>query len=96
MKKWTNFFICERSGRRFPMSQMVIEPGTGLKVARRYSDGSYSLNRHPQNFTTKRLQEGARLPNARGEYIVEDTFFIVDDDLIPIVDSFGNRLVFQF
>lgn len=39
--------ISDRSGIRFPMNEMVIEPGTNYLVHRSESDGQYSLVRHP-------------------------------------------------
>ena len=41
--------ISDRSGFRFPMSEMVREPGTNWLVHRSESDGQWSLNEHPLN-----------------------------------------------
>lgn len=41
--------ISDRSGFRFPMSEMVEEPGTGWLVHRSESDGMFSLVEHPAN-----------------------------------------------
>lgn len=46
-------FICDRSGFKYPYSEGVLEPGTGLFVHKSESDGRYSLTRHPQNFPPK-------------------------------------------
>lgn len=39
--------ICDRTGVRYPMNQMVIEPGTNYLVHRSVSDGNWSLVEHP-------------------------------------------------
>ena len=41
--------ICDRSGFEYPMSEMVIEPGTGWLVHKSQSDGRWSLAAHPLN-----------------------------------------------
>lgn len=41
--------ISDRSGKKYPMREMVIEPGTGWLVHKSESDGRYSLNEHPVN-----------------------------------------------
>lgn len=41
--------ISDRSGVRYPMNEMVIEPGTGWLVHKSESDGKYSLTNHPLN-----------------------------------------------
>lgn len=48
--------ISDRSGFKFPMSEMVIEPGTGWLVHRSESDGQWSLSEHPQNNLNKYLR----------------------------------------
>lgn len=47
--------ICDRSGFRYPMSEMVIEPGTGWLVHKSETDGEYSLVNHPLNNLHKYL-----------------------------------------
>jgi hypothetical protein len=59
--------ICDRSGREYPMREMVIEPGTNLLVHRSESDGKWSLNKHPQNFPPKKIGEASGIKNARPE-----------------------------
>ena len=44
-KAW---FICDRSGFRFPYEQRIIE-STGFVVGPTESDGAYDLKNHPQN-----------------------------------------------
>ena len=64
-KAWA---ISDRSGMRFPMCEMVIEPGTNYLLHRSESDGIYNMVDHPQ----ANLQKWAQLsgdpypvPNAR-------------------------------
>ncbi len=40
--------ICDRTGVRFPMREMVIEPGTGYLVHKKASDGPWNYVQHPQ------------------------------------------------
>lgn len=40
--------ICQRSGMKFPYSEMIIEPGTGLFIHYSESDGMYNRVDHPQ------------------------------------------------
>lgn len=48
--------ISDRSGFKFPMSEMIIEPGTNYLVHRSESDGRWSENRHPLNNLGKYLK----------------------------------------
>ena len=40
--------ISDRSGFRHPMSEMIIEPGTGYLIHRSESDGKWNFVDHPQ------------------------------------------------
>lgn len=42
--------ICDRGGHQVPYSKTVIEPGTGLRVDKRWNDGRWNRVDHPQNF----------------------------------------------
>lgn len=59
--------ICQRSGVKYPISQMVYEPGTNLFVHKDLSDGEYNLLTHPVNrvvdFTS--FGDPFSVPNAR-------------------------------
>jgi len=57
-KAW---FICDRSGFRFPYEQRIIE-STGFVVGPTESDGAYDLKNHPQN----------KSPVIRKEIVLED------------------------
>lgn len=64
-RKRRGMFICDRSGFKYPRSQAVREPGTGLIVHKSESDGKYSLARHPQNFPPKIEPDPKPLPWVR-------------------------------
>ena len=57
-KAW---FICDRSGFRFPYEQRIIE-STGFVVGPTESDGAYDLKSHPQN----------KAPVIRKEMVLKD------------------------
>ena len=42
------YFICDRSGFRFPYEKRIIE-STGLVVGPTETDGPYDIKNHPQN-----------------------------------------------
>ena len=45
--------ISDRSGFKFPMREMLIEPGTGILVHRSESDGKWNRVDHPLNHIEK-------------------------------------------
>ena len=61
--------ISDRSGFKFPMDEMVIEPGTGYLVHKSESDGQYSLINHPLNnvgrYLRNKLGDPFPVQNAR-------------------------------
>jgi len=59
--------ICDRSGFRYPMSEMVKEPGTNFLVHKSMSDGMFSITEHPCNNKQRYLKTGdpKPVPNAR-------------------------------
>ena len=61
-KAW---FICDRSGFRFPYEQRIIE-STGFVVGPTESDGAYDLKSHPQN-KSPRVEERHFIRDARPE-----------------------------
>lgn len=68
--------ICDRTGFRYPMSEMVLEPGTNYLVHRSVSDGKWSLVEHPLNNVQRYLagKQGDPFPveNARPDRNWED------------------------
>lgn len=81
-------FICDRSGKKYPRSKMVREPGTGLFVHWAESDGPYNAVDHPQNYPPKDITEAVAVRWAR-----PDRNEVANDDTL-IADSDGNILIF--
>ena len=56
--------ICDRSGFKYPYSEIVSEPGTNLRVHYTESDGMWNMVDHPQNYSPKNNREriGLRFP----------------------------------
>jgi hypothetical protein len=92
-----NYFICERSGQKLPRSQLVIEPGTNLKVGRKYADpAAFTLANHPQARMNVKIAGDTQMLKVRrpetnmdneariiiGELGPVD--YIVDEDFYPI------------
>jgi hypothetical protein len=74
-------FVSDRSGFSYPRSQLVVEKGTGLVVAKCEDDGRYNLVDHPQNKQPKVKPERMGLKNPRpqtGRY--KDIILINDWD----------------
>ena len=87
--------ICERGGHKFPYRYLVIEPGTGLKVDKRWSDGKWNIVDHPQNYPPRNIVDMAPLKNATGpEYVVQTSLFTVyltDNSGAILTDVSGNE-----
>lgn len=94
-RRWTNYFICERSGNAYPISQLVLEPGTGYKVHRKFCDFSYSLNKHPQNRPPTNLIDDSFLDNVRPDTQIDPMNYILDELYIAIIDEKGLPLVYN-
>jgi hypothetical protein len=59
-----SYAICDRSGFKHRLKDMVLEPGTGLLVYKGWSDGMWNLVDHPQNFPAD-VGEAVGLQNPR-------------------------------
>jgi len=81
-------FICDRSGRKYLMSKMVREPGTGHFVHWAESDGNWNSVDHPQNYPPRELTEAIALRWAR-----PSRNEVVNDDTL-LADNEGNILTF--
>lgn len=82
--------ICDRSGFKYLLKDLVKEPGTGLLVARDMNDGKWNRVDHPQNFPAD-TSESIALENPRPErsnatqdLLFDDTLLILDNDGVPI------------
>lgn len=79
--------ICQRGGHRIRYLDGVIEPGTGLFVDKRWSDGIWNRVDHPQNGTVD-ATDAIGLENAHPDRVepapnyvfFEDGSFLISDD----------------
>jgi hypothetical protein len=86
--------ISDRSGFRFPMSEMVIEEGTGWLVHKSEDDGMWNLVDHPLNHVQRYVEFGDPFPvdNARPEQVFESREWLEDFDGKPLDDIDGSNL----
>lgn len=83
-KAWS---VSDRSGKRFPYTEMVYEPGTHLWVHKSESDGSYNMVDHPQGRIKMPRADLQQLEVVRG--------FSGIPNLPILADNFGNPIVFN-
>lgn len=89
-------FVSDRSGFSFPRSELVVEPSTGLVVAKSESDGMFALGNHPQVKPPKWKAEKIGFKNPRpqnGNY--RDVYFRVDEDESDLLTDTDAILVFD-
>jgi hypothetical protein len=87
--------VSDRSGFRHPMSEMVIEPGTGWLVHRSESDGMWNEVDHPLNHVQKFVDYGDPFPieNARPEQTFELDYLAIDATGVEaLTDENGSPL----
>ncbi len=91
-KAWA---ICDRTGTRFPMCEMVKEMGTGYLVHRSVDDGMWNFVDHPQ----ANLQKWAELSgdpypvdNARPDIVWAQDFSLQSGDGSDLVDINGTMI----
>ena len=77
-KAW---FICDRSGFRFPYEQRIIE-STGFVVGPTESDGAYDLKNHPQNKSPV-IRKKMVLKDARPDTVMATTSTTSDATWTP-------------
>jgi hypothetical protein len=85
-------FICDRSGRKYPMRMATREPGTGFLVHRQESDGLFNVVDHPQNFPSKHMQDRVALKwsnPGRNEVANDETFLETEDGQALIFEGAG-------
>lgn len=79
--------VCDRSGFEHALKDMVVEPGTGLLVYKRWSDGRWNRVHHPQNFSAD-TSEAVGLKNARtDEKDAEPSFLKTDEGELILGDK---------
>lgn len=86
--------ISDRSGFRHPISEMVIEEGTGYLVHKSETDGMWNLVDHPLNHVHRYVEFGDPFPidNARPEVVFESSEWLEDFDGKPLDDYDGSNL----
>jgi len=89
--------ISDRSGLKYRMRDMVVEPGTNFLVHKNESDGRYSLVNHPLNnigrFLKGKLGDPYPVANARPDISWVDVFVNTIND-INITCSVSGSLSF--
>ena len=65
--------ISDRSGKAYPISELVKEPGTGYIVHFTESDGMWNIKDHPQNHI-KGWTDKMTLKNSRPEVSIPSNF----------------------
>ena len=94
--------VCDRGGHKIPYRRLVIEPGTGLRVDKYWSDGYWNIRDHPQNFSPKHLDDEKPLKNPTYDTLVfsdsfaDVTLILCDEQLNPLTDEVGQELTDEF
>ena len=89
-------FICDRSGMEYPISEAVIEPGTGYMVHKSESDGMWNLVDHPQNFSFHDFSDPKTFKDVRVDRNEEEANFVdvlLDETGDPITDEDGFLII---
>lgn len=84
--------VCDRGGHEFPYRYLVIEPGTGLRVDRRWSDGRWNSVDHPQNFPPRHLNDEAPLRYPTSEDLPCTLEELTDENGAILVDENGAEI----
>lgn len=89
------YFISDRSGFRYPRSEMVVEPGTGYVIARCESDGRFNAVDHPQAHVTKYItfDDPKVLENVRPDEDHSVSTILLDEDNEAL--TFNNDYVIE-
>lgn len=90
-KAWA---ISDRNGGRYPMREMIREPGTNYLIHRSESDGIYNYVDHPQAHIDRYAQFGDPFPveNARPDVVWADQidFNLQDENGNFVTDNEGR------
>lgn len=78
--------ICDRSGFEVAYRDTVIEPGTGLRVDKRWSDGMWNRVDHPQNFSGD-TSESIALRDPRIDTYKPNINYLLDNEDGIILDD---------
>ncbi len=88
-----SFAICDRTGFKHRLKDMVTEPGTGLFVYKGWSDGRWNRVDHPLNFPAP-AGEAIGLKNARPDIIHTSPPFLADDESGVLILSDEGQPIF--
>jgi len=83
--------ICDRGGHSVLLRDTVIEPGTGLRVDKKWSDGKWNKVDHPQNFSAD-TSENIGLKNPRPDRVEPSLNYLRDSDGDLILDGSGQPI----
>lgn len=89
-----SYGICDRSGFKVPYRRLVKEPGTGLMVDRKWSDGIWNRVDHPLNFPAD-VGEAIGLKDPRPDIMDPSPNFLVDHNGNIILGGNGLPLMVQ-
>lgn len=86
--------ISDRSGMRFPMAEMMREPGTNVFIHKSESDGIYNAVDHPQANIQKyaRFGDPFPIPEAHPDINWANSTNLTDENGNDIQDSNGQPL----
>lgn len=76
--------ICDRSGFKYLLRELVREPGTGLMVHKSMNDGMWNRVDHPQNFPAD-TSESLGLQNPRPDLFTPVQNYLLDDDGVTMI-----------
>ena len=89
--------ICDRTGTRYPMREMVVEPGTGYLVHKKVNDGPWNAVDHPQGNLGKYVTFGDPYPieDARlnpADALATTAEYLTNTDNTAFTDDSGVQL----
>jgi hypothetical protein len=92
--------ICQRSGFKIDYKNLVVEPGTNLRVDKRMNDGRWNIVDHPLNYPPEDLVDEAPLRYATGDEVISQTsvfeVVLTDNDGNALADVSSNSLTGEF
>jgi hypothetical protein len=97
-RKWASgkraFVICDRTGFKIPYRRSVVEPGTGIRVDRNWSDGIWNRVDHAQNFSAD-TGEAIAIRDPRPDVTPTMSSFLASDgDGLLILTDDGGQPIF--
>jgi hypothetical protein len=89
------YFICDRSGAKYPYKEGVKEPGTGLFVHYSWSDGRWNAVTHPLNKPPAPRQEQKPLRFARPGDTESRLAFLTDEQGHILTTEEGYPIILE-